>query len=44
MFRQPSHRYTKRQVYHFSLWYQTLVTDLICQLSRDVIARLSVKP
>ena len=43
MFRQPCHLYSKRQVYHFSWWYQTLVTDLICQWSCDVIARLSVE-
>ena len=30
--------------YHVSWWYYTLVIDLIGQLRRDVIGRLSVKP
>ena len=32
------------ELYDVSWWFQTLVVDLIGQLSRDVIGRLSVKP
>jgi len=35
---------SQRELYHVSEWYLALVTDLIGQLSRDVIGRLTVKP
>ena len=39
-----SHLRSQSKLYHVSLWYYTLVIDLIGQLRRDVIGRLSVKP
>ena len=39
-----SHLQSQSELYHVSWWYYTLLIDLIGQLSRDVIARLSVKP
>ena len=39
-----SHLQSQSELYHVSWWYYTLVIDLIGQLSRDVIGRLSVKP
>ena len=39
-----SHLQRQSELYHVSWWYYTLVIDLICQLRRDVIGRLSVKP
>ena len=39
-----SHLQSQSELYHVSWWYYTLVTDLIGQLRRDVIGRLSVKP
>ena len=39
-----SHLESQSELYHVSWWYLTLVVDLIGQLSRDVIGRLSVKP
>ena len=38
------HLRSQSELYHVSLWYYTLVIDLIGQLRRDVIGRLSVKP
>ena len=38
-----SHFQSQSELYHVSWWYYTLVVDLIGQLSRDVIGRLSVK-
>ena len=38
-----SHLQSQSESYHVSWWYYTLVIDLIGQLSRDVIGRLSVK-
>ena len=42
--RCSSHLQSQSELYHVSWWYYTLVTDLIGQLRRDVIGRLSVKP
>ena len=39
-----SHLQSQSELYHVSWWYYTLVIDLIDQLCRDVIGRLSVKP
>ena len=39
-----SHRQSQSELYHVSWWHYTLVIDLIGQLRRDVIGRLSVKP
>ena len=39
-----SHIQSQSELYHVSWWYYTLVIDLIGQLCRDVIGRLSVKP
>ena len=39
-----SHLQSQNELYHVSWWYYTLVIDLIGQLRRDVIGRLSVKP
>ena len=39
-----SHLQSQSEFYHVSWWYLTLIIDLIDQLSRDVIGRLSVKP
>ena len=39
-----SHVQSQSELYHVSWWYYTLVIDLIGQLCRDVIGRLSVKP
>ena len=39
-----SHLQMKSELYHVSWWYYTLVIDLIGQIGRDVIGRLSVKP
>ena len=39
-----SHLQSQSELYHVSWWYYTLVIDLISQLLRDVIGRLSVKP
>ena len=39
-----SHLQSQSEVYHVSWWYYTLVMDLIGQLRRVVIGRLSVKP
>ena len=39
-----SHLQSQSELYHVSWWYDTLVIDLIGQLRRDVIGRLSVKP
>ena len=39
-----SHLQSQSELYHGSWWYYTLVIDLIGQLCRDVIGRLSVKP
>ena len=39
-----SHRLSRSEFYHVTWWYVTLVIDLIGQLRRDVIGRLSVKP
>ena len=39
-----SHLQSQSELYHVSWWYYTLVIDLIGQLRRDVIGRLSVKP
>ena len=39
-----SHLQRQSELYHVSQWYYTLVIDLIGQLCRDVIGRLSVKP
>ena len=39
-----SHLLSQSELYHVTWWYYTLVTDLIGQLRRDVIGRLSVKP
>ena len=39
-----SHLQSQSELYHVNLWYYTLVIDLIGQLRRDVIGRLSVKP
>ena len=39
-----SHLQSQSELYHVSWWYYTLVIDLIGQLCRDVIGRLSVKP
>ena len=39
-----SHLQSQSELYHVSRWYYTLVIDLIGQLRRDVIGRLSVKP
>ena len=39
-----SHLQSQSELYHISWWYYTLVIDLIGQLCRDVIGRLSVKP
>ena len=38
-----SHLQSLSELYHFSWWHLTLVIDLIGQLSRDGIGRLSVK-
>ena len=38
-----SHLQSQSELYHVSWWYYTLVIDLIGQLCRDVIDRLSVK-
>ena len=37
-----SHLQSQSELYHVSWWYYTLVIDLIGQLRRDVIGRLSV--
>ena len=39
-----SHLQSLSELCHVSWWYYTLVIDLIGQLCRDVIGRLSVKP
>ena len=39
-----SHLQSQSELYHVSWWYYTLLIDLIGQLCRDVIGRLSVKP
>ena len=39
-----SHLQSQSKLYHVSWWYYTRVIDLIGQLCRDVIGRLSVKP
>ena len=39
-----SHLQSQSELYHVSWWHYTLVIDLIGQLRRDVIGRLSVKP
>ena len=39
-----SHLQSQSELYHVSWWCYTLVIDLIGQLRRDVIGRLSVKP
>ena len=39
-----SHLQSQNELYHVSWWYYTLVIDLIGQIRRDVIVRLSVKP
>ena len=39
-----SHLQSQSELYHVSWWYCTLVIDLIGQLCRDVVGRLSVKP
>ena len=39
-----SHLQSQSELYHVSWWYYTLVIDLIGQLRRDVIGRLSVEP
>ena len=39
-----SHLQSQSELYHVSWWYYTMVIDLIGQLCRDVIGRLSVKP
>ena len=39
-----SHLQSQSELYHASWWYYTLVIDLIGQLRRDVIGRLSIKP
>ena len=39
-----SHLQSQSELYHVSWWYYTLVIDLIGQLRRVVIGRLSVKP
>ena len=39
-----SYLQSQSESYHVSWWYYTLVIDLIGQLRRDVIGRLSVKP
>ena len=39
-----SHLQSQSELYHISWWYYTLVIDLIGQLRRDVVGRLSVKP
>ena len=39
-----SHPQSQSELYHVSWWYYTLVIDLIDQLRRYVIGRLSVKP
>ena len=38
-----SHLQSQSELYHVSWWYYTLVIDLISQLRRNVIGRLSVK-
>ena len=38
-----SHLQSQSELFHVSWWYYTLVIDLIGQLCRDVIGRLSVK-
>ena len=38
-----SYLQSQSELYHVSWWYYTLVIDLIGQLCRDVIGRLSVK-
>ena len=38
-----SHLLRQSELYHVTWWYYTLVIDLIGQLRRDVIGRLSVK-
>ena len=37
-----SHLQSQSELYYASWWYLTLVIDLIDELSRDVIGRLSV--
>ena len=39
-----SHLQSQSESYHVSWWYCTQVIDLIGQLCRDVVRRLSVKP
>ena len=39
-----NHLHSQSELCHVSWWYYTLVIDLIGQLCRDVIGRLSVKP
>ena len=39
-----NHLQSQSELYHVSWWYCTLVIDLIGQLRRDVIGRLSVRP
>ena len=39
-----SHLQSQSESYHVSRWHETLIIDLIGQLSRDFIGRLSVKP
>ena len=39
-----SHLQSQSELYHVCWWYYTLVIDLIGQLRRDVIGRLSGKP
>ena len=39
-----SHLQTQSELYHIGWWYLKLFIDLIRELSRDIIGRLSVKP
>ena len=39
-----SHLQSQSELFHVGWWYYTQVIDLIGQLRRDVISRLSVKP
>ena len=39
-----SHLQSQSELYHVSWWYYTLVIDLIGQLRRNIIGRMSVKP
>ena len=38
-----SHVQSQSELYHVSWWYYTLVIDLIGQLCRDIIGRLSAR-